>query len=138
VELLPVTDGPAVVACNSCRHPAAARDGAGAVPRRSGALLVDALRDVQARDPAFAGIAVQEMPCLFACDRACTVHLRAPGKIGYVLGGFAPDGDAATGIMTFMRHYADSATGQVPYALWPAAVKGHFIVRVPPAGQVVA
>ena len=46
--------------------------------------------------------------------------------------------EAARGIMTFMRHYADSATGQVPYSLWPAAVKGHFIVRVPPAGAVVA
>jgi predicted metal-binding protein len=136
MALVPAADGPAVVACNSCRHSATARDGADG--RRGGALLAEALRRVQAEDPAFAGIAVQEMPCLFACDRHCTVHLRAPGKIGYVLGGFTPDQDAATGIMTFMRHYAASETGQVAYSLWPAAVKGHFIVRLPPAGQVVA
>jgi predicted metal-binding protein len=136
MTLIPVTEGPAVVACNSCRHSASARDGADG--RRGGAALAAALRTVQARDPLFAGIAVQEMPCLFACDRHCTIHLRAPGKIGYVLGGFTPDEDAATGIMTFMRHYVESDTGQVPYALWPDAVKGHFIVRVPPAGQVVA
>ena len=136
MTLIPVEDGPAVVACNSCRHSAIARDGADG--RRGGAALAAALRIVQAGDPLFAGIAVQEMPCLFACDRHCTIHLRAPGKIGYVLGGFTPDEDAATGIMTFMRHYVESATGQVPYALWPQAVKGHFIVRVPPAGQVVA
>ncbi len=136
MQLVPVADGPAVVACNSCRHSAAARDDADG--RRGGAVLADALRAVQARDPRLGDIAVQEMPCLFACDRHCTIHLRAPGKIGYVLGGFTPDEEAAAGIMTFMRHYVDSVGGQVPYALWPAAVKGHFIVRVPPAGQVVA
>ncbi|MDR6790428.1 putative metal-binding protein [Sphingomonas sp. BE138] len=136
MQLVPVADGPAVVACSSCRHSAAAREDAEG--RRGGALLAAALRAVQARDPALEDISVQEMPCLFACDRHCTIHLRAPGKVGYVLGGFVPDEEAATGIMTFMRHYVDSATGQVPYGLWPAAVKGHFIVRVPPAGAVVA
>ncbi|VXC48448.1 DUF1636 domain-containing protein [Sphingomonas sp. 8AM] len=136
MTLIPVADGPAVVACNSCRHSANARDGADG--QRGGAALAAALRTVQARDPLLADIAVQDMPCLFACDRHCTIHLRAPGKIGYVLGGFTPDEPAADAIMTFMRHYVESATGQVPYSLWPDGVKGHFIVRVPPAGQVVA
>jgi hypothetical protein len=26
----------------------------------------------------------------------------------------------------------------VPYRQWPEGVKGHFIVRVPPAGKLVA
>ncbi|KTT73867.1 DUF1636 domain-containing protein [Sphingomonas endophytica] len=134
MTLVPVADGPAVVVCKTCRLPAGA-DGGGP---RDGALLAAALRTAQADDPAWADIAVQEMPCLFACDRACTIHLRAPGKIGYVLGGFMPSEDAATGIMRFMRHYVDSETGQVAYRLWPEAVKGHFIVRIPPAGQLVA
>lgn len=134
--LIAVDDGPAVVACSTCRLSATAREDAAG--RRGGALLLAALRDAQAADPAFATIAVQEMPCLFACDAHCTVHLRAPGKIGYVLGHFTPDAESATGIMEFMRHYADSETGQVPYKLWPAAVKGHFLVRVPPAGAVAA
>ncbi len=134
--LIPASDGPAVVACNSCRHSATARDGADG--RRGGAALAAALREVKANDARLEDIAVQEMPCLFACDRYCTVHLRAAGKIGYVLGGFTPDETSATAIMAFMRHYAQSETGQVPYALWPDGVKGHFIVRVPPAGQVVA
>ena len=137
MTLIPVEDGPAVVACNSCRHPAAARDGAGAVPRRSGALLVDALRDAQARDPAFAGIAVQEMPCLFACQDFCTIHLRAPAKVGYVLGRFEPTEDAARAILDYAKLYGESAFGQVPFKQWPQGVKGHFITRTPPAGFVV-
>src|SRR5688572_21203275 len=79
-----VADGPAVVACNTCRHSAEARAGPDGV--RGGARLVDALRAVQAEDSSFEGIAVQEMPCLFACTEYCTVHLRAPDKVGYVLG----------------------------------------------------
>ena len=136
MTLVPVADGPAVVACNNCRLSPAARDDAHG--RRGGALLVEALRAVQASDPAYAGIAVQDMACLFACDAHCTVHLRAPGKIGYILGRFAPDAAAARAILDFMRHYADSAEGQVPYRDWPEGVKGHFIVRLPPAGHIVA
>src|SRR3546814_5910523 len=52
---------------------------------RVGARLVEALRAVQASDSRYAGIMVQEMLCLFACTESCTMHLRAPGKVGYVL-----------------------------------------------------
>lgn len=131
--LTPVADGPAVVACNTCRASADAH--ADAQGARGGARLVAALRAVQA-EPGYEGIAVQEMPCLFACADFCAVHLRAPGKVGYVLGRFAPDADAARAILDYARAYADSAEGQVPYRQWPEGVKGHFIVRTPPAGFV--
>ncbi|MEG3166006.1 DUF1636 domain-containing protein [Sphingomonas sp. PB2P19] len=134
--LVPAADGPAVVACNTCRLSDDAReDTAGA---RGGARLVAALRAVQAADPAYAGVAVQEMPCLFACQDFCTVHLRAAGKVGYVLGRFTPDEDAARAILDYARLYAESEMGQVPFKQWPAGVKGHFITRTPPEGYVVA
>jgi predicted metal-binding protein len=134
--LTPVEDGPAIVACNTCRHAEDAReDGDG---QRGGAQLVAALRAIKASDPAFAGVAVQEMPCLFACKDFCTVHLRAPGKVGYVLGRFEPTEDAARAILEYAAAYAQSAFGQVPFRQWPQGVKGHFITRTPPAGHVVA
>ena len=133
--LTPVADRAAVVACNTCRFSAEARDDAQGV--RGGARLADALRAVQA-EPGFTGVAVEEMPCLFACQAFCTVFLRAPGKIGYVLGGFAPEPEAARAIMDYARRYAASEHGQVPYRDWPEGVKGHFLVRVPPAGHLVA
>jgi predicted metal-binding protein len=135
MKLTPVAAGPAVVACSTCRLAADAReDGEG---RRGGALLVAALHAARATDPAYADVAVQEMPCLFACADFCTIHLRAPGKVGYVLGRFTPDTTAARAILDYAALYAASDTGQVPFKQWPAGVKGHFITRTPPEGFLV-
>ncbi|PZU59178.1 MAG: metal-binding protein [Sphingobium sp.] len=130
-----VNDGPAVVACNTCRHSAEARDDADGV--RGGARLVEALQAVKASDPRYDDVAVQDMPCLFACTAHCTVHLRAPDKVGYVLGRFTPDEDAARAILDYAVQYAHSEHGRVPFRDWPQGVKGHFITRTPPPGFVV-
>ncbi|WP_380786096.1 DUF1636 domain-containing protein [Sphingomonas sp. R86521] len=135
MTLEPVAEGPAVVACNTCRFSVEERDDVQGL--RGGARLVEALRAVQASDPAYAGVAVQEMPCLFACQDFCTVHLRGAGKVGYVLGRFEPGEDAARAILDYARLYAESEIGQVPFKQWPAGVKGHFITRTPPQGFVV-
>lgn len=132
--LTPVEDGPAIVACNTCRHSADEREDDTGM--RGGAQMVAALRSVQESDARYAGVAVQEMPCLFACTDFCTVHLRAPGKVGYVLGRFAPDEEAATAILDYAVHYAASEHGRVPFKQWPQGVKGHFITRTPPPGYV--
>ncbi|SCW92931.1 Predicted metal-binding protein [Sphingobium faniae] len=132
--LKPVGAGAAVVVCNTCRaSPDRREDEDG---RRGGALLVKALRRVQADDPALAAIAVQEMPCLFACQRHCAIHIRAPGKMGYVLGDFMPDEEAARAILAYALLHAQSEEGVVRYAQWPEGVKGHFITRTPPEGFV--
>ena len=133
--LRPVENRVAVVACNTCRHSAEVRDDADG--KRGGARLVEALRTVQAGDPAYAEVAVQEMPCLFACQDFCTIHLRAPAKVGYVLGRFEPTEDSARAILDYARLYGESAFGQVPFKQWPQGVKGHFITRTPPEGFVV-
>ncbi|WP_428678445.1 DUF1636 domain-containing protein [Sphingopyxis sp.] len=129
-----VDPGPAVVVCNTCRHSRESRDDAGGV--RGGARLAELLKRLKADESHYAGIAVQEMPCLFACQDHCTVHLRAPDKVGYVLGRFSPDEDAARAILDYAVHYAASEHGRVAYAVWPEGVKGHFITRTPPAGYV--
>ncbi|NIJ33919.1 putative metal-binding protein [Sphingomonas oligoaromativorans] len=133
--LRPAPAGPSVVACSTCRHSAEAQtDETG---RRGGARLAEALREVRAADPRYASIAIEEMACLFACAQHCTVHLRAPGKMGYVLGRFRPDVEAARSILDYALAHAESEEGSVPYRQWPEGVKGHFIVRVPPEGFVV-
>ena len=129
-----VEDGAAVVACNTCRHSADAREDEGGM--RGGARLVESLRTVKASDARYDTVAVQEMPCLFACTEFCTVHLRAPDKVGYVLGRFTPDEDAARAILDYAVHYAASEHGRVPFSQWPQGVKGHFITRSPPPGFV--
>lgn len=129
-----VENGPAVVVCNTCRLSSERREDEGG--RRGGALLADALHQVKSEDPACAQIAIQEMPCLFACQRHCTVHVRGPGKVGYVLGGFEPGEEAARAILDYAMRHAESAEGVVRYADWPQGVKGHFITRTPPEGYV--
>jgi predicted metal-binding protein len=130
--LSPVETGPSIVVCSTCRLSADQReDGQG---RRGGALLAEALRQAQAGSD----IAVQEMACLFACKRHCTVHIRAPGRIGYVLGDFTPDAAAAEAIFEYARLHAESEEGSVRYADWPPGVKGHFITRTPPDGFTVS
>lgn len=129
-----VGNAPAVVACSTCRYAASSRrdpDG-----RSGGARLAEALRKVKAADDRYDGIAVYEMPCLFACNDHCAVHIRAPGKFSYILGRFVADEGAARAILDYAVRYAESELGQVPYAQWPNGVKGHFITRSPPEGFV--
>ncbi len=125
-------DAAAIVVCNTCRFSAEERETPEGV--RGGALLASALREAAAGTD----VAIQEMPCLFNCAQHCSIHLRAPGKIGYVLGRFEPTAEAAEAIVAYARAYAASEEGVVPYRQWPEGVKGHFIVRVPPAGKLVA
>uniref|UniRef100_UPI00097E67E3 DUF1636 domain-containing protein n=1 Tax=Sphingopyxis sp. KK2 TaxID=1855727 RepID=UPI00097E67E3 len=122
------------IACSTCRHSGDAREDVAGV--RGGARLFALLRDLATNDRAYDGIAVEEMSCLFACKDHCTVHIRAPGKVGYILGRFAPDADAARAILDYAARHAASAEGRVAYADWPDGVKGHFIVRVPPPGFI--
>lgn len=130
-----VGQGAAIVVCNTCRVSAEAREDDEGV--RGGARLVQALRAEKATDARLADLAIEEMPCLFNCAQHCSIHLRAPDKIGYVLGRFEPTAEAARAILDYAIAYMASAEGVVPYRQWPEGVKGHFIVRVPPAGKVV-
>ncbi|MBB4211509.1 metal-binding protein [Rhodothalassium salexigens] len=133
VTLKPAAEA-AVVVCRTCKYAADNREGPDG--RTGGAHLAEALR--QGRDRAGDdALAIEETDCLFACSRFCTVHLRAPGKVSYVLGGFEPTPAAADAILTFFRHYLDSDGGAVPFKLWPQGVKGRFITRQPPPGAVV-
>ena len=129
-----VGPGPSVVVCSTCRLSAEQREDAAG--QRGGALLAQALRKIRDGNPAYAAVAVQDMPCLFACQRHCTVHVRGTGKVGYVLGDFTPEEEAARAILDYAVRHAESEEGVVRYADWPQGVKGHFIVRTPPEGFV--
>jgi predicted metal-binding protein len=114
--------------CETCRYDSTHREHEG---RTGGALLRDCIEAQLAAHP-LADFRVTSTRCLMACDQHCTVHLRAPGKINYVIGRFEPTGDAAAAIVDYAAKYQLSATGQVPYSTWPQGIKGHFIARTPP------
>lgn len=123
-----------IVVCSTCRFNET--DRADAEGKRGGERLAEVVRAEAAKRPE--AIAIEDMPCLFACSRWCTVHLRAEGKISYVLGGFQPTEEAANAILDYFEHYIASEHGVVPYRDWPEGVKGHFITRSPPTGKLIS
>ena len=82
-----------------------------------------------------AGVKTRRVSCLMGCKKACNVAIQGAGKLNYTLGEFAPEQDAAEGIVAYATAHAASETGQVPYRTWPAAIKGHFVTRHPPLPQ---
>ena len=111
--------------CETCGYRADAES------QSEGALFAREIERQLAQAP-IAGLALRRTRCLMACQRACTAHLRAPGKINYVIGDFQPNAENAGTLLDYVRRYQDSATGQVPYKLWPEGIKGHFVARTPP------
>ncbi|MET0337565.1 MAG: DUF1636 domain-containing protein [Caulobacter sp.] len=133
--LQPASDGPALIVCNTCRWSAEEREDAKGV--RGGAHMFQVLTQAAQGDDRLVSLAIEQMPCLFNCSQHCSIHLRGPGKIGYVLGKFEPTVEAAQAILDYAAAWLQSAEGVVPYRQWPQGVKGHFIVRVPPPGMTV-
>jgi predicted metal-binding protein len=123
--------------CETCRYDTApdgtvTREHEG---RTGGAILFDHLQTALAQN-ALTDFRVTPTRCLMACDQHCTVHLRAPGKINYVIGRFKPTADAAAAVIDYAAKYQLSETGQVPYSTWPQGIKGHFIARTPPFEEI--
>ena len=127
-----VPAGASLVVCSTCRPPAQPRED----EPRGGIVLAQLLTAALAGHRCRDRIAIQQMPCLFACASPCSVYLRSEGRMGYVLGKFAPAHEDAVALLDYIAHYLDSDAGIVPYGLWPEGVKGHFLVRVPPEGYV--
>lgn len=131
--LRPSSDGTSIVVCSTCKFKAdqpfsASNERGGAVFYRHVKAAAETLETTV--------ISVEPMACLFACSQHCTVHLRAPGKFGYVLANFEPTPSSAQALAEFAKQYDQSAEGIVPYKDWPEGVKGHFLVRIPPEGMI--
>jgi predicted metal-binding protein len=115
-----------IVACETCGH--ARLDDAGRVP---GQVLIEALKSEHA---ARAGgpVDLAIVRCLWACTQSCAVHLRAPGKLGYVIARLEPTDVTARALLDYAALYAASDEGRVPFKQCPEPLKGHFLCRIPP------
>ncbi len=76
-------------------------------------------------------VEVRRHSCLMGCNHGCNVALQAEDKLTYVMGRFEPIEEAALGIVEYATLHGESTSGQVPFKQWPAAVKGHFVSRIP-------
>ena len=124
---------PCIYVCETCRYSEAeATDESG---HSGGKILHDKLAALAKQGGLSEHYDILTTRCLMGCDHHCNVHLRAPGKICYVIGRFEPNDDSAEAIIDYFEKYLQSDTGQVPYKSWPAGIKGHFISRIPPFDQ---
>ncbi|GAB3131291.1 DUF1636 family protein [Novispirillum itersonii] len=117
-----------IIVCETCRHPDGTREKDG---RTGGDALTETLRDAVASED---GIVIRTMKCLMACDRNCTAHVRAPGKMAYTLGRLSAEDESAGALLEYVRAYQKSETGVVPFRDWPQGVKGKFVSRAPAIG----
>ena len=78
------------------------------------------------------GVTLSSVRCLWACKRSCAVHLRSPGRAGYVLVELTPTAETARALLDYAALYAESVDGGVPFKQWPQPLKGHFMCRIPP------
>lgn len=118
-----------VIVCETCRR----KDGEPLDGITAGREFADALRGLLESDADLDGVRLTTMRCLMACGRACTVHLRAPARMGYVLGDMGIEPDRLHALITYLRSYVRSSDGMVPYRDWPEAIKGRFVARIPAA-----
>ena len=132
--LMHVGNGTALVVCTTCR--VSEEDWDDAAGRRGGELFLEALQAALVGHPAEGALALQPMACLFACTSHCTVHLRAPGKMGYLLGRFSPTRVDARALLDYAAAYLQSQDGVVRFSDWPDGIKGRFIARLPPEGLI--
>jgi predicted metal-binding protein len=123
---------PAIIVCETCSY---SQDQQECNGRRGGELLYESLCRIAGELPERDRFELQTTRCLMACQRYCNVHLRAPGKICYVIGDMPPTEEGARIILDYFLKYLQSETGTVPYRTWPAGIKGHFIARIPPFGN---
>ena len=126
----------ALVVCTTCRSTKDSRQDVDG--RCGGERLLQALQLALIGHPAEGALALQAMACLFACTSGCAVHIRAPGKMGYLLGGVSPTPGDATALLDYAAAHLRSRDGVVAFAEWPEGVKGRFIARLPPEGYIWA
>ncbi len=118
-----------VIVCETCRQPStgpAADPEGGWTGAMFAALLEGVLASAGADD-----VRVSTMRCLMSCRRPCVVHIRSPGRMGYVLGDLAPERSAVEALVGYLRTYGETDSGVVAYRDWPDGVKGRFVARVP-------
>ncbi|MBS0565551.1 MAG: DUF1636 domain-containing protein [Proteobacteria bacterium] len=94
---------------------------------RPGTLLHEAL--LAAGAPA--GVRIQAVECLSACDNGCNIALSAPGRWSYVYGHMDPALHVAD-ILAGAAAYARAPDGLVPWRDRPQIFRKQSLARIPP------
>ena len=117
-----------LVVCTTCKFSADSKlapDG-----RTGGETLLGHVRDVL-QDAGREYVKIEPQACLWNCSRPCSVVMQDSERFSYVTGGNEPTRAQAEAIIAWFDHHGQTETGEVPFRLWPDAMRGHFIARIP-------
>jgi predicted metal-binding protein len=118
-----------LVLCNTCRFPDGRKtDDEG---RTGGRAMIDCMRKVLDRSGR-SDIAIVEHACLWNCTQGCSVVIRDSERFSFVTGRHAPTEQQAEAIIQWFDMHGATDSGDVSFRLWPDAMRGHFIARIPP------
>lgn len=128
-ELEPDTE---LIVCETCGSAEQETHG-----RTRGEHLIAQLTEAMQHTPPARPIALSSTRCLWSCSRSCAVHLRSPGRVGYVIGSLEPNAEHARALLDYAALYAATPDGAVPLKQRPAALRGHFVCRIPPPSSAL-
>ncbi len=114
-----------ITICDTCKRPDWADRG---IEKTDGEALAELIEQAAL---GVKGVKTRRHSCLMGCGKGCNLAIQSPGKLTYVMGDFAAQTDSAEGVVEYALAHHASETGQVPFRAWPAAVKGHFVSRLP-------
>ncbi len=117
-----------LVVCSTCKFSVESK--LGPEGRTGGEILIGHLQDVLADRP---DVALETQVCLWSCARPCSVVMRDDQRFSYMTGGNQPTREQAEAILTWFDAHGQTPSGEVPFKLWPQAMRGRFIARIPPA-----
>jgi predicted metal-binding protein len=115
-----------LVICNTCKFSPESKTGPDG--QTGGQILIGHMRDVLAARP---DVQLVEQACMWNCARPCSVVMQDDERFSYVTGGNEPSREQAEAILTWFDAHGETPNGEVPFKLWPQAMRGHFIARIP-------
>ncbi len=117
-----------IVMCSTCRHSPTEKVGPDGLT--GGETLIAHMRAAISERASDVGL--QTQACLWNCKRHCSVILRDDARFTYFTGDHEPTRAQADAILDWFATHGETATGEVPFRLWPDRMRGHFIARIPP------
>jgi predicted metal-binding protein len=118
--------------CKSCSVSLTQRDYMG---KRGGHHLLTQLLSLYQKWPLQSEFLIQEVNCLSACNRPCTVAFAVPNKTTLMFGDLPPLTSGAA-VLKLGEQYFASADGIVPREERPEVLKRGILARIPPTPGV--
>lgn len=117
-----------LIFCTTCRYSKDRQTGEDG--RTGGETLVAHMNDVLAA-AGRSDVKIQTQACLWNCKQHCSVVIQDDERFSFFTGHHVPERTQAEAILAWFDLHGENATGEVSFDLWPDAMRGHFIARIP-------